>query len=618
MPGWIFFGGRSRGAAVFLGPPAAACQAEDVPEQDLRWLRRKFCAGVFLQCFIGPAAVDEGRDRASGKGIAMERLFDGFELGPVSPVNRFVFPPIKLGRGEPDGTVTESQLIFYRRIAREGPAIVIVEPVSVTGDGREHPRQPCVHFPESAQELKKIAAVIHQEGRLACLHLNHAGAASNPKITGASVKGPSVIQCPARETVSEPLTVEEIEGIIAGYESAAEKAVQAGFDLIEFQAGHGYLVSQFLNGKLNKREDAYGRDRLRFPQEALEAVMAGAPNLPLIVRISGGEMSPEFGIDPDEVLPFIRDAEAQGIYALHVGMGHACFSPPWYFHHGSLPFEPQDRALAMWRARTSLPLIVAGRMGRRDRVNQVMDQGLADMVALGRPLLADPDLLRKWEQNDDRAVMACGYCLQGCLHRMKGGEQLGCNLNPEMGRPPLEPTADPLKVLVAGGGPAGMSAALYLTARGHEVTLAEKDDHLGGQFDLAWSAQGKQSMKEGLDGWKHAVNRCGASILLNRRVDEALVEEVKPDLLVWAVGAEQNIPEIQGLEDQYAMTSVEYFSGRKEVRGPRVLVIGAGRTGLEIAERPGAGRFSGHGHQAHRPHWKHDGGYHQKTGLDAD
>ena len=132
-----------------------------------------------------------------------------------------------------------------------------------------------------------------------------------------------------------------------------------------------------------------------------------------------------------------------------------------------------------------------------------------------------------------------------------------------------------------------MTAALYMTRRGHHVTLAEKTDHLGGQFAIAWQAPGKERMKEGLDSLKHLAKASGASILMNRAVDAVLVREIQPDLLVWATGAMQNIPEIKGLDNQHVMTSIEYFQGKKEIKGPRVLVIGAGRTGVEIAEKLG-------------------------------
>ncbi len=518
----------------------------------------------------------------------MERMFRTFTLDHVKLMNRFVFPPIKLGYGNPDGTVTERQLTFYQQIAKNGPAVLTVEPVSVTANGREHPKQPCVHLNESGHELKKIVDVIHGEDRLACLHLNHAGAAALPKIIGGPPKAPSVMTCVAREeTVSEALREEEIQEILTGYGAAAATARGAGFDMIEIQGGHGYLMSQFLNSKLNKRQDRFGEDRALFAREAISQVKNAASELPVILRISGNEMSPESGISQEDLLPLLELASESGIQAIHVGMGNACFSPPWYFHHASLPDKPQMDALAWVREHTKLPLIVAGRMGRQEKITRVLDQQSADLVALGRPLIADPDLIEKWRTGKDQEIMFCGYCLQGCLHRMKSGEPLGCNLNPAPGLPQLTQTENPLKVLIAGGGPAGMSAALYMTRAGHRVTLAEKTDHLGGQFAVAWQAPGKQTMKQGLDGLEHAVRASGASILMNREVDAAWVRDQKPDLLVWAAGAVQNIPEIEGLNDQYIMTSIAYFNGEKPVQGPRVLVIGAGRAGIEIAEKLG-------------------------------
>jgi len=517
----------------------------------------------------------------------METVFKGFTLGTLEMVNRFVFPPIKLAYGNPDGTVSDRQMVFYQQIAKQGPAVVILEPVSVTPDGKEQPKQLCVHLPGSTEQLKKLVEVIHTENRLACLHLNHAGAAANPMATGTKPKAPSGITCPASGQKSEPLSEEEIEGIIAGYSTAAHNAVKAGFDLIEIQAGHGYLMSQFLNEKINKRNDRYGRDRLLFAKEVLSAVKEGAPDVPFLVRISGNEMSPEFGISQADLLPFLNLAEQVGAGAIHVGMGNTCFSPPWYFHHASLPEKPQVDALKWLRKETPLPLIAAGRMGRKERMEEIVGDGFADIIALGRPMIADPHLLEKWQRGRDEEVIYCGYCLQGCLHRLRSGQPLGCNVNPEVGLPPLERTDHPMKVLIAGGGPAGMSAAIYMAQRGHQVTLVEERDSLGGQFALAWQAPGKETMREGLHGLARAVKESGTSILTNRTVDLELVREYKPDLLVWATGAMQNIPEIPGLHDQYTMTSLEFFRGEKEVCGPRVLVIGAGRTGLEIAEKLG-------------------------------
>ncbi len=521
----------------------------------------------------------------------MEQMYEPFKLGDLTLANRFVLPPVKTALGTPQGVVTEGHLEFYRQIASNGPGVLILEPVAVTTDGKEHPKQLCIHHPESVNEIKKIVDVIHAENRLVCLHLNHAGAAANPKATGTIPKAPAVITCPSSGQTAEVLNEDEIDAIIDGYRYAALKAVEAGIDMLEIQGGHGYLLSQFLNSRINQRNDGYGKNRLFFAERVLWAVKKGAPDLPLILRISGSEMSPEFGISQNDLIPLLKLAEEAGICALHVGMGSACFSPPWYFHHASLPEKPQWDAMAWVRKHTGLPIIMAGRMGRVERVVQALQGDLADLVALGRPLISEPDLIEKWRQEKYEAVKHCGYCLQGCLHRVKNGEPIGCNLNPEIGKAELEKTVNPLKVLVAGSGPAGMSAALYLSKKGHHVTLVEKDDRMGGQFNLAWQAPGKQKMQDGLDNLEFRVRANADKVLLNTTVDEKLLQESKPDLLVWAIGSMQNIPDIEGLEDQYGMTSLEYFKGEKPIKGSRVLVIGAGRTGLEIAEKLGSDGF---------------------------
>ena len=518
----------------------------------------------------------------------MQRLFEPMTLGTLNLANRFVFPPIKTAKGTPKGTVADDHLAFYRQIADNGPGLVIIEPVAVTAEGKEHPKQLCIHHPDSADELKKIADEIHAQNRLACLHLNHGGAAANPKATGQQPKAPSEMTCPTTGAAAEALTAEEIGAIVAGYRDAAQKAVQAGFNAIEIQGGHGYLMSQFLNRKINQRTDSYGQNRLLFANEVLAAVKAGAPDLTRMLRVSGNEMSPEFGIAPEDLAPLLKIAAEAGIHAVHVGMGSACASPPWYFHHSRLPEKPQLDALAWVRAQTHLPLIAAGRMGRPDRVAHALDDNLADLVALGRPLIADPNLVKKWQAGNTDTVSACGYCLQGCLHRVKNGQPIGCNLNPAIGRPEMEKTDRPLKVLVAGGGPAGLSATVYLAKRGHRVTLAEKTDRLGGQFNLAWQAPGKEKMRAGLESLALRAREGADAVLTGRTVDADLIGETHPELLVWATGAHQRIPDIQGLASQYTMTSLEYFAAAKPVKGPRVLVIGAGRTGLEIAEKLGA------------------------------
>ncbi|RKX81106.1 MAG: NADH:flavin oxidoreductase, partial [Spirochaetes bacterium] len=520
----------------------------------------------------------------------MKNLFNSFNLAGTKLVNRFVFPPIKTAFGSPDGVITDRQLAFYNRIASQGPGLIIVEPVAVTQSGREHPKQLKIDRSDSPAQLRKITDIIHSKGRHACLHLNHAGAAANPKATGSATKAPSPVTCPTSGQTAEELKKFEIADIISAYKSASVTAAKADFDFIEIQGGHGYLLSQFLNGKINKRTDAYGLDRLLFAREVFNAVKEGAPDMPLILRISGSEMSPEFGVTREEINLLIELAQNAGFTALHVSMGSACFNPPWYYHHASLPEMPQIEALEWVRSQTNLPIIAAGRMGRKEKLERVVVQGTADMAALGRPLLADPDFIEKLKNEQLNEIMYCGYCLQGCLHNVKNGRPIGCNLNPELDMPlfkKLKPTESPLKVLVAGGGPAGLSAAKYQKERGHRVVLAEKSKQLGGQYSMGCQVPGKEAMEAGLETFEHYAETQIDSLMLETEASLELVNRAKPDLFVWAGGAVQNIPQIKGMEHQYVITSLEYFKETKKVKGKRILVIGAGRIGLEITEKLG-------------------------------
>jgi pyruvate/2-oxoglutarate dehydrogenase complex dihydrolipoamide dehydrogenase (E3) component len=181
--------------------------------------------------------------------------------------------------------------------------------------------------------------------------------------------------------------------------------------------------------------------------------------------------------------------------------------------------------------------------------------------------------------------MYCGYCLQGCLHKVKNGMPIGCNYNPRIGIKGIDKSRNPQKVLIAGGGPAGLSAGIFLSEKGHTVTLAEKNSVLGGQFEMAVKVPGKEAMKDPLKAMEDTAASEISRIITNTEVNADFIRKEKPDMLVWAAGAVQNIPEIKGLESQNTITSLDYFRTPEAVSGKRILVIGAGRIGLEITEK---------------------------------
>ncbi len=511
----------------------------------------------------------------------MEELLKPWSLGGLSLRNRIFMAPVKTAFGTPDGRVTERHLHFYRAVAEGGVAVVILEPVSVTAEGREHPKQLTIHNKYSVYELSKITAALHERGAKACLNLNHAGRAANPKAAGATPLAPSACACPAKGTEARQLSIVEIEAIVRAFGEAAAKAEEAGFDAIEVQAGHGYLLQQFMTPEANRREDAYGQDPLRFAREVFGAVRK-ASALPMLVRVTRPLPCSR---DADEKLGrLLRLAEEAGAAALHAGMGDACLAPPWYYHHGSLPLEPQEEALLFFRSNTRLPVIAAGRMGDPERVRRLFEKNLMDAIALGRPLVADPALPAKWRKGAYDDVIACGSCLQGCLYNVANGKGISCIVNPAVGRPPAARAEKRKRVLVAGAGPAGLAAAIALWKRGHGVIVAEASPEIGGTFRAAPLSFGKKAMEKPLQGLLRLAEREEIPILRNQPVDEAFLKKIAPEVLVWAAGSTQKELEIPGLDKVPKLTSLEFYLGGKRLEGRRVLVLGGGMVGIEAAE----------------------------------
>ena len=508
------------------------------------------------------------------------KFSESFRLGSLELKNRFIMAPVKSAYGNPKGEVTGRHLIYYDNLSRGGVAMIILEPVAVHQSGKEHPKQLAVHLPDSSQQLQKIVDLLHKNETLACLNINHAGRAANPKATGTAPKAPSAITCPATGQTPEVLEITEIDELLEGYRNAVKTAAEAGFDAIEIQAGHGYLIQQFLSPRTNLREDDYGQDKTLFIKQVFEIIRQERKNLTVLIRISGSEFV-EKGFGPADNGIILQLAEEYGFDAIHCGFGNACDTPPWYYSHMALPEPKQQEVVQAIRKQTTLPLIVAGRMGDIDKLETYDRENLADCVALGRPLIADPSFVNKLlqQQNDD--ITYCGYCLQGCLANVKNGSGIGCIANPSIDKEPVQCTATK-NVAVVGGGPAGMAAATQLSVMGHKVTLYEKNPSLGGQFEMAYQAPHKGSMLRPLNSLIKRTEDHVAEIKLGATVDAASIGTF--DHFIVATGSRQRIPEIKGLDSQYSMTSLDFFEKTKPIKGKRILIIGAGMIGIEAAE----------------------------------
>ncbi len=511
----------------------------------------------------------------------MVGMFDMVRLGDLELKNRFVVAPVKTAYGNSNGEVNKRHLKFYERVAKGGVSLIITEPTAVLKSGREHPKQLCIDEDRCANELKKITDVIHKNGSLACLNITHAGRAANPKATGQPPLAPSPIMCPATKQTPQELTKEQIEEIINAFGKAAKRAKEAEFDAIELQAGMGYIIAQFLKERTNKRSDEYGQDKTLFARRVFEEVFSKADGLPIIVRISGNEFV-EDGITPEDNKPILALTKEFGAVAVHVGLGNACDTPPWYYSATFTPVEKQIEAFKTIKGLTDLPVIVDGRMANKDKIEQALNEGWADLIGLGKSIACDQAFVRKLQEGKEDEIYYCGGCLQGCLLKVKTGVGLGCIINPFVNRDEFNKSDNSLKFVVVGGGPAGMAAAIYAAMKGHFVVLFEKKK-LGGQFNLAVKPPFKDAMNRPLQSMIRDLDKFGVEV----KYEEADYEKIKslnPDVVVIATGANSTVPKIEGIENENVTDAFTYFESEDEIKGKRALVLGVGLIGRETME----------------------------------
>lgn len=505
--------------------------------------------------------------------------------------NRIVMAPMTTNWAPDDGTISQKMIDYWEERAKGGVGLIIFEAVTIDAAFPYIIRTVGLWDDNLIPSFKRFVDAMHAHGAKVAPQISHPGPESFSWLKGVQPVGPSPVVCKTHGQVCRELTLEEIKTIVGQYGEAARRAREAGCDAMELHAAHSYMLAgSFLSPLRNKRTDAYGGTidgRLRFLREVMESIRAKAgPDFPVILRISGDEHLPGGRdiLDSQYIAPKLV---AAGVDAFHISGGVV---PDVFWRIlpclGTQPGLNVPAAAAVKEA-VDVPVMVVGRINDPQLAEDILVKGYADMVVMGRALLADPELPNKAREGSIEDIAPCTSCGQGCLRTQLTYEPMTCVINPAVGREKemvITPAAKQKKVLVIGGGPGGLEAARVSALRGHKVMLWEKASKLGGQINLAAIPPMKQELSKWIIYLSTQVKKAQVKVELNKEATPELIEKEKPDVVIVATGGKPLTPAIPGVEGKKVVTANEVLEGKLAISRGKVLIIGGGMVGCEIAD----------------------------------
>jgi 2,4-dienoyl-CoA reductase-like NADH-dependent reductase (Old Yellow Enzyme family)/thioredoxin reductase len=500
--------------------------------------------------------------------------------------NRIVMPPMGTKHATKEGYVTDQVKDYFEARARGGAGLIIVEATLVHPRGRAFERLLEITDDKFIPGLSGLVGVIHKHGAKAAIQLQHCGRNAKSKFTGMQPVAPSPIPAPGGEVPKE-LTVEEIKEIIGYFADAAVRAKKAGFDAIEIHGAHGYLIDQFLSPSSNKRQDIYGggvQNRARLLTEIIKAVKgAVGGGFPVWGRINGMEYGTEGGTTLEDAKETARLTQEAGADAIHV----SAHGPKALQHQQVLkPVSGVFADLAKGIKKVvTVPVIVVGRV-TPEAGERILSEGKADLVAIGKALFTDPEIPNKVASGKLEDIKPCILCMACRDDLFQAEASVRCQVNPAMGKEAefeILPAKTLKKVLIVGGGPAGMEAARVAALRGHKVTLWEKSPKLGGQLNYAVIPPYKNGIEPLIKYFQTQMQKLGVKVELGKPATAAMVKKFQSEAAVVATGSVPIIPKECREKGPNIVTAMEVLSGHKDIR-ERVVVVGGGRIGCEVAE----------------------------------
>ncbi|KFZ38409.1 2,4-dienoyl-CoA reductase [Shewanella mangrovi] len=506
-------------------------------------------------------------------------MLQPLDLGFCQLKNRVVMGSMHTGLEE-EKHGFEKLAVFYQERVRGGVGLIVTGGISPNFRGRLTPGATQLSFPWQVAKHRIVTKAVHADGGKICMQLLHAGRYAYHPFSLA----PSALKSPITPFTPKAMSVRQVKGTIKDFARSAKLAQKAGYDGVEVMGSEGYLINQFISRHTNQRDDDYGgsfANRMRFAIEVVNAIRAAVGDEFIIIfRLSMLDLIDD-GSSWDEVVQLAKALEQQDVNLINTGIG---------WHEARIPTIATSvpRAAFTWvteklRHEVSVPLIATNRINTVEVIEQILRTGQADMVSMARPLLADPEFVQKAAAGHRELINTCIGCNQACLDHTFKLQRATCLVNPRAAYEtelnfPL--TTNPKHLAVIGAGPAGLAFAVYAAQRGHQVTLFEARDEIGGQFNLAKSIPGKEEFHETLRYFNAQLARLNVNVKLNTRFD---ANEVKGfDELVVAAGVVPRQLSIPGIDHAKVISYQQLLRGEKQA-GTKVAIVGAGGIGIDVA-----------------------------------
>ena len=525
------------------------------------------------------------------------KLFEPCTVKSMTLKNRIVMTPIGTNFAEHTGEVNEKIIEYYRQRAKGGTALITVEGASVySPQGAAGAYQLRIDHDNYIPGLYRLCEKVHEYGAKISILLNHAGAAANGSMTNIQPVSASDIPTSRGGDIPRPLSKDEILTIVDKFAKAAQRAVTAGFDAVEIQAGHGYLLNQFLSPLTNDRTDEFGgskENRARFTTLVLKAVReAVGENIPIFLSISADELAEGGNTleDTKEIVEYFKEY----VDVFSVSAGLTC-SIQYQYDADYLPDGWKSYMSKALKEATGKPCLTSGNIREPEVANRILEDGEADFIAIGRGLIADPEWVNKVQFGNTEDINRCISCNNGCTATL-GDEPIRCTINPSIVSGEYYKNyklKKPCNVVVIGGGTAGLEAACTAAEVGCSTVLIEKTGQLGGLARRVGKMPNKRRLGYFPEYLEHRASKLkNLFVIKNTEATIDLIEGCKPDIVVNATGSFPLLPDIKGLKENLKAGNVSTIfdlvdnveSYEENLEGKKVVVIGGGNVGLDVVE----------------------------------